>query len=126
MFRRIGRCVVALALCCSIGGHWLALQSVAWATMIVDYSQHCSFKQAIMQTFDGNHSCDLCKHITKARNAENKQDGQPPSAKTDLICTTRRVLLLPPFAPFDYFTVVSPSLDGSQEPPSPPPRNQVA
>jgi hypothetical protein len=126
MFRRIGRCVIALALCCSLGGYWLTLQSIAWATMVFNYSQHCSFKQAIVQTFDGKHPCDLCKHISKTRNGENKQDRQPSSAKTDLICTIHRVLLLPPFAPFDYFTVVSSSVDALQEPLSPPPRGEVA
>ena len=81
MFMRIGRCVVAFALCSSIGGHWLGLQSIAWATMIADYSQHCSFGQAIVQTFDGKHPCDLCKHISKAKATEKKQDNQRGATK---------------------------------------------
>lgn len=94
--------------------------------MIVQYSQHCSFKQAVTETFDGEHPCDLCKHLSKERENANKQDRQPPLVKTDLICTIQRVFVLPPFAPFNYVTVVSSSIDGLQEPPSPPPRYPVA
>jgi len=126
MLTRFGQCVIAFTLCASIGGHWLGLQSIAWATMVVKYSQHCSFAQAIAQTFDGEHPCDLCKHISKARSSEKKQDSQSSVAKMDLICTIRRVVLLPPFAPFDYPQLISSSTCGSREPPSPPPRSQLA
>jgi hypothetical protein len=123
MFRRIGRCIIAVVLCCSIS-HCLALQSIAWARMVVNYSQQCSFTQAIAQTFDGNHPCDLCKHVTKARDTEKKQDRQTSIAKTDLFCTTRRVLVPPPFASFKYPNLISVSICGWQQPPSPPPRRQ--
>ena len=126
MFTRFGRCVVALALCWSIGGHWLGLQSIAWATMVVHYSQYCSLSEAIAQTFDGNHPCDLCKHVTKARDTEKKKDSQPSAGKTDLICTIGNIVLLRPFVPFDYSELISSSLCGSLQPPSPPPRAEVA
>jgi hypothetical protein len=124
MFARTGRCVVALALCLSVGGHWFCLQSVAWAGMVASYSQHRSLTQAIAQTFDGDHPCDLCKHITKARDTEKKQDRQTSTGKTDLFCTTNQVFLPPPFVPFKYPNLISVSICGSQQPPSPPPRRQ--
>jgi len=124
MFARTGRCVVALALCLSVGGHWFCLQSVAWARMVANHSQRCSFTQAIAQTFDGDHPCDLCKHITKARDTEKKQDRQTSTGKTDLFYTTGQVFLPPPFVPFKYPDLISVSICGWQQPPSPPPRRQ--
>jgi len=126
MGTRLSRFVAAFAICVAIGGHWLALQSIAWATMVVNYSQHCSFGQAIVQTFDGKHPCGLCNQINKARDSEKKQDWQPSTGKPDLICTTRRVVLLLPFSPFDYPEVAISVTCGSEQPPSPPPRSPRA
>jgi hypothetical protein len=92
--------------------------------MVANYSQHRSLTQAIAQTFDGDHPCDLCKHITKARDTEKKQDRQTSTGKTDLFCTTNQVFLPPPFVPFRYPNLISVSICGWQQPPSPPPRRQ--
>jgi hypothetical protein len=102
MFMRIGRFFIAVTLCLSIGGHWLGLQSIAWAKMIVDYSQSCSIAQAVAYTFDGEHPCDMCKHINKARSGEKKHDRELSVSKSDLICTIRQFVLLPPFVSFEY------------------------
>jgi hypothetical protein len=122
MLMRLSRFVAAFAICVAIGGHWLALQSIAWATMVVNYSQHCSLGQAIVETFDGKHPCGLCKEINKAKNTEKRQDAQPSADKADLICTIRRVVLLPPFSPFNYPEFASSLICGSEQPLSPPPR----
>jgi hypothetical protein len=126
MLAQIGRFVVAIALCASMGGQWVAMQSIAWTTMVVGYSQHCSFGQAIVQTFDGEHPCDLCKGINKARGEEKKQDSQSPATKTDLICTIRRVVLVPPFTSLTFAQLITSLTYGFQQPPSPPPRVQFA
>src|SRR5580698_7957748 len=102
MFARASRWLVALALCLSMGGHWFCLQSVAWAKMVTVYSQDHPLSQAIAQTFDGDHPCDLCKHIAKARNNEKKQVRETLVAKKDLFCATNQVLLRAPFTPFAY------------------------
>ena len=34
MLRCAGRIATIIALCCAIGLHWIALQSVAWTTMV--------------------------------------------------------------------------------------------
>jgi hypothetical protein len=101
-----------MALCCSIGAQWLGLQSVAWATMLVKYSQHCSLKDAIVQTFDGDHPCEMCKHISKSRDTERKQEAQLPLTKADLICVTRQFTLMPRCIHFQYpaFTFSSDTL----------------
>jgi len=125
MLAKVGRCVIALTLSLSIGGHCFCLQSVAWAKMVVTYSQQCSFRTAIARTFDGDHPCDLCKRISKARETEKKHDAQTPVAKTDLICTTRRIVLLPPFAPFAYPDLVSSIRSGFNRALYPPPRDAL-
>ena len=91
----IGRATVILALCVSIGAHWAALQSVAWATMIVDYSHHVSLARAVAQTLDGEHPCDLCKHIVAAQHSQKKQDTVAATLKPDLICATGSIVLVP-------------------------------
>jgi hypothetical protein len=88
--------------------------------MVVNYSQRCSFAQALAKTFDGHHPCDLCKHITKARDTEKKQDKQVVSGKTDLFCTTARSVSLPLFVSFEYPELMTASIHGAEQPPSPP------
>jgi len=55
-----------------MGGHWFILQSVAWAKMVMDYSRQTSVQQALSETFDGEHPCDLCKKISRARDDSGK------------------------------------------------------
>ena len=126
MALRIARITIALALCLSIGGHWIGLQSIAWASMVLNYSQQCSIARALQQTFDGKHPCDLCKRISKSKEAEKKQDNERGVAKPDLICVKRQFTFLPPSAPYEYPALVRSSLRGFQQPPSPPPRVQFA
>jgi hypothetical protein len=91
--------------------------------MVINYSQHCSFVKAVEQTFDGSHPCDLCKRISNVKNAEKKPDNQRSTAKADLICVARQLALLPPHRPVAYSELASFLLvDGSQQPPVPPPR----
>ena len=78
------------------GGHWLVLQTVAWSQMIVDYSRNAPIKQAIRETFDGAHPCDLCKSIQKAKQSEKKQEAQQVALKRDFFFEVRGgVLHLP-------------------------------
>jgi hypothetical protein len=110
----------------SIGGHWIGLQSIAWASMMLNYSQQCFIAEALERTFDGKHPCDLCKSITKSKEAERKQDNERGVAKPDLICINRQFAFLPPSGPYEYPALVASSLRGLQRPPSPPPRVQSA
>jgi hypothetical protein len=124
--RRFGRSVLAFALCCSVGGHWFGLQSIAWASMVINYSQHCSFVKAVEQTFDGSHPCDLCKRISKAKDAEKKPDNQRSTPKADLICVVRQFALVPPLRPVAYSEPAGFLVGGSKQPPFPPPRAKLA
>src|SRR6266487_6598025 len=86
MLRCAGRIATISALCLSIGLHWIALQSLAWTTMVIEYSKSASLCQAIAQTFDGAHPCSLCNVVSKGKNSEKKQDLRSSSPKIDMIC----------------------------------------
>jgi hypothetical protein len=122
VIRSVGRIVTILALCFAIGLHWIALQSVAWTTMIIDYSKRAPLRAAITQAFDGAHPCSLCHTVNAGKNSEKKSDFQSPMPKIDMICTVRTIRLAPPFAPFEYPTSNSFSSEHRPSPPVPPPR----
>jgi hypothetical protein len=71
---RLPRILIALALASSIGLHWTFLQAVAWAGMIVSYSQEAPLSEAVVKTFDGQHPCKLCKQIAKDKQSEKKSE----------------------------------------------------
>jgi hypothetical protein len=53
-------------LCCLflLGGHLAVLQGVAWVGMVGDRLANCqSIKQALSETFDGEHPCALCSAV---------------------------------------------------------------
>jgi len=122
MFRCLGRVATICALCLAIGLHWIAFQSLAWTTMLIEYSKKQPLSIAISQTFDGNHPCSLCHAVSSGSHSEKKPDVQRPTLKIDLICSIRTVRLQPPFVPFDYKTNSFSFSEGGQSPLVPPPR----
>jgi hypothetical protein len=122
VFRCIGRIVTIFALCCAIGLHWLTLQSIAWTSMIIDYSKRGTLCQAIAQTLDGAHPCSLCRVVNKANSTEKKSDLQLLTPKLDLICTKHAITLALPFISFDYANNNFRISEVGQSPPVPPPR----
>jgi len=123
VFRCIGRTLTIFALCCAIGLQWVALQSIAWTAMIVDYSKHASFCKAIALTLDGAHPCSLCHIVSKGKAVEKKSDLQPLAPKIDIICTKRAITLLRPFSHFEYSVSNFSSSEIGYSPPVPPPRS---
>jgi hypothetical protein len=123
VIRCVGRIVTILALCCAIGLHWIALQSVAWTTMVIEYSKHAPLCQAITQTFDGAHPCSLCDAVNKGKNSEKKSDFQSPTPKIDMICAPHAISLPPPFVRFEYATNSFHLSQCRSSPPVPPPRS---
>jgi hypothetical protein len=122
VIRWIARAVTIFALCCAIGLQWLALQSVAWTAMILDYSKQGSLCHAIATTLDGAHPCSLCHIVNSGKTAEKKSDLQVLTAKIDMICTKRAITLLRPFVHFDYATSDFSVAEIGYSPPVPPPR----
>lgn len=127
-FKATGLAASFLALFFMLGGHWFALQSVAWARMLVDFSKTDSFSKAVEKTFDGKHPCKMCLGIREGRAQEEREQKGIPRVKTDkspeLFCDFRRVVV--PFAPTEAENAVAlvPQLhpDFIDSPPSPPPR----
>jgi hypothetical protein len=123
VFRCAGRIATIIALCCAIGLHWIALQSFAWTTMIIDYSRHAPLCQAITQTFDGAHPCSLCHAVNTGKNSDKKSDLQSSTPKIDMICAARAPRLLPPFRPFEFAAANFSLTERRHSPPVPPPRS---
>ena len=119
---RTGQHLLIAALFFAVGGNWLVLQSVAWGRMIVEYSQRSSIKEAVSQTFDGAHPCDMCKAISKAHKTEKQKAAQIVIKKIEMtyrVCT----LLIIPGSRFQKWTVMDLTADRvSIEPPLQPPR----
>ena len=117
----IARTAVALVLCVSVGAPWIALQSVAWAAMLVEYSQDESVAKAVAKTFDGDHPCDLCKHV-RVKQSEKKPDAPSTILKPDLLCVKRVVVVIPPYTDLTFpVELVGGCLD-APAPPVPPPK----
>jgi hypothetical protein len=121
----IARIAVALVLCLSIGAHWAALQSIAWASMIVEYSQSASLAKAVAETFDGNHPCDLCKHIKRAQHSEKKPEAQSTTVKQDLLCVKRTVALFRSSTDLSFPIERLSATAETPSPPVPPPRSDL-
>jgi hypothetical protein len=76
MVRLFGYPLVALALFAMAGGHWAVLQAVAWAGMVSErVEQKTTLRQAVAETFDGDHPCAMCREIALKKNT----DAQKPS-----------------------------------------------
>ncbi|MFO1461475.1 MAG: hypothetical protein U1G08_18990 [Verrucomicrobiota bacterium] len=67
---RVVKAIAVVLLTLSLGLHWALLQSVAWAGMVVRYSQEDSLSTALAKTFDGRHACKLCRIVQAGRSAE--------------------------------------------------------
>jgi hypothetical protein len=114
------------ALCCAIGLQWVALQSIAWTAMIVDYSKRGTLCEAITQTFDGAHPCSLCHIVDRGKTTEKKSDFQLLTPKIDMICTKHAITPPRPFVHFEYSLSDSSFPEIRHSPPVPPPRNSFA
>jgi hypothetical protein len=122
VIRILGRLITIVALCCAIGLHWLALQSIGWTTMMVQNAKRASFCESVKRTFDGAHPCSLCHIVNKGKASEQKREIQTSSAKIDIICAARPIWLLPRSALFAYVSPAFSRGEVAHSPPVPPPR----
>ena len=86
------------------GGHWLVLQTVAWAQMLRDYSQSAPIAEAIERTFSGAYPCTMCIRITEEQQKEGKA---PATVKLDkkaepILLSSRDLLRKPESKDFSY------------------------
>jgi hypothetical protein len=74
LIRVAGPWAVAVALFFMAGGHWGALQAVAWAGMLWNYTQSDgSLLVGVQKTFDGKSPCKMCKSIQTAKDKERTE-----------------------------------------------------
>jgi len=122
VLNRCGKCFVVVLLVLTMGLHWTALQTVAWATMLATNLRTHSISEAVCNTFDGKHPCCMCKAIAAGKKSEKKSEATSPVSKLEF----------PPLA--KEFVLVSPKLEAAfsrtnqfadsffLKPPLPPPR----
>ncbi len=137
MFRKLGLVCVALAFFSMAGGHFAALQTIAWAKMLRESTQRTgSLTVAAAQTFDGAHLCELCLQIAAAKRQELKaqagrqKDAPDPSqtvkAEKNDKGALAEISLLPERVVSGSLSWPAPScLDApsrAEQPPTPPPR----
>ena len=122
MARRLFQFSVAAALIIAVGGHWAVLQSVAWVSMAVTYSQTDTLEVALKKTFGGQHPCKLCIAVKEGKQEEQKQPGFKIETKLDFVCL-QAVAYVHPALPFTLLSLSSNSaLPRTEAPPVPPPR----
>ncbi|MGH8094119.1 MAG: hypothetical protein ACREIF_11705 [Chthoniobacterales bacterium] len=68
----MGAFVCLLAIFLSSGGHWVALQSIAYTRMLVQFAEKDPLGTAVKKAFDGQHSCSLCPKIREGFNQQHK------------------------------------------------------
>jgi hypothetical protein len=126
MFARCGKCLVIAALVLTTGGHWAALQTVAWTTMLANNLRTQSLAEAVSDTFDGEHPCPLCKAIAAAKKAHKEAETIAPVLKMEFPPPAERFVLNPP-AQFTELTAPDLVVEFlSSKPPVPPPRSRLA
>ncbi|HWL50902.1 MAG TPA: hypothetical protein VNQ90_00600 [Chthoniobacteraceae bacterium] len=127
MFRRFAlpiHLAIVLMLFAGSGAQWLLLQSVAWTSMLVNFSQQTSLVEAIEKTFDGSSPCSLCDHIAKAKkspgtgNASMQETGQSLRG----VLTATLPTLIPSSAPYRYPALSAEATRRADRPTTPPPR----
>lgn len=70
--------LLAVVLVLLMQGPAVLIQEVAWVRMLVTYTQERGWTRGVVETFDGNHPCDLCVKASEIREGEG---GQEPSER---------------------------------------------
>jgi hypothetical protein len=123
MFVRCGKWLVIALLVLTTGTHWLALQTIAWTTMLAANLTTSSLSQAVSDTFGGEHPCPLCKTVAAGKKAEKDSEATAPMLKMEYPPVTEPIVLFAPtaFSLLPQANVFADSL--SSKPPQPPPRS---
>jgi hypothetical protein len=126
MVKWVGNLFLILALLTATNSQWFVLQSVAWASMIVRYSERAPLEVALMHTFDGKHPCCLCKAIAAAKKSEKKKEFPLQTRKLEFPLAPENFVLVAP-SHFKLLPLENTSAETLlRRPPTPPPRNCFA
>lgn len=66
--------VLAIVLILLMQGPAMLVQEVAWVKMLVNYTQERGLARGVVETFDGNHPCELCAKASEIRKDERRDD----------------------------------------------------
>lgn len=107
-----------------MGGHWLALQGVAWVSMLANHSRGETLAAAVSKTFDGRHPCPLCKAVATGQSEEREQKEVPtdPSVKLVGVLSVESASPVLRYRALRYFFREPRARSMAGRPPSPPPR----
>ena len=124
MKRFLARLFLILACLHLMGGHWLALQGVAWSSMRVDHSREETLATAVSKTFDGRHPCPLCEAVATGQSGEQEQKEVPtdPSVKLVGVLSVESASPVLRYRALRYFFREPRARSMAGRPPSPPPR----
>jgi hypothetical protein len=120
---KLSKWVLVFAMALTIGIHWPILQSVAWVSMAISYSQGTSVKEGLAKTLDGKHPCKLCRLVQEGKKSERKSDAPSVDTKLDLFCRANQPLIWAApqqQAPSRFRASI---LARYEQPPVPPPRH---
>lgn len=123
MLSRLPRLLLVLALASSIGLHWAFFQTLAWAQMVISYSQDASLTEALEKTFDGKHPCPLCKKIAESKRSDKKTDSEFDLKKFEFSFVDSPFVFSAPVFLDEPSTTDDSALALFQTPPVPPPRH---
>jgi hypothetical protein len=121
LVKTLGKWLMVVSLCAAVGLHWTALQSVAWAGMLLNYSRCGSITSAVEKTFDGAHPCPLCKAIAKGQQGGKKQEYRA-AGKIDMDYHRAVALIAPPMRDHEWARMDQTYPGVALEPGVPPPR----
>ncbi len=76
------RKLTALLLALLMQGPAMLVQEVAWVNMLVTYTQERGLKRGVIETFDGEHPCELCKTAEKMRQQKGDDPAEPATPQT--------------------------------------------
>jgi hypothetical protein len=121
---KLSKTVTVLVLVLILGLHWTILQSVAWLSMIVRYSQQYPLGQAIALTFDGQHPCAICIFVAQGRDQAHQEDAEQGITVQKLESVTCEPLafICPAVAPERIRPLDFVPGERPEAPPTPPPR----
>jgi hypothetical protein len=85
---RIGHYLLIGILFISLGGHLAVFQTIAWATMLKDFSRSASLEEAAQKTFSGEHPCPLCKAVSESKKQEEKKTLLKAESKMEVALPT--------------------------------------
>jgi hypothetical protein len=126
VLKKLGHCLLIIALLGATGGHWAVLQTIAWADMLTKNLQTESVKAAVTKTFGGDHPCKLCKQISEGKKAEQQSEIPLQIKKLEFVTECPAFVFA---APQDFDLLREPFFliaDLTHSPSVPPPRSPGA